>query len=95
MAAEAFSVPLPLSVVVPAAADADAAKLQREIGHYTVDVYYDPNATLRKTFRPVGVEAVLVSGNGKVLDLRPVTVQNVANLDAPLQNLLLTPQASE
>lgn len=89
LASQAYGVGLHLAVVVPAAADADAAALPQEIGAAKVDVYYDRSATLAHDFRVDGVTAVLVNRDGTVYDRLPVTLSNVADLQAPLQNLLV------
>jgi hypothetical protein len=90
MAREAWSVNLSLSVVVPAASDAEAAQLPQAAKGYTVDVYYDPDRTLATTYRVDGVTAVLVGPDGRVADRQPVTLQTFHQLGGPLETMLST-----
>jgi hypothetical protein len=96
IAEQAYSVNLPLTVVVPALSDPDAASLPADLGRYdTVDVLYDGDATLASTFHPRGVTVVLVRRDGRISDIqRAVTAATAKQrLDAPLQTLLL-PEAT-
>jgi hypothetical protein len=91
MAGEAYSVGLPLTVVVPSAADSEAAALPNKLARIdTVQVLYDASATLASTVPSRGVTAVLVRRNGTISDIQPaVTASTIRQLGAPLQEFLL------
>lgn len=89
LAGQAYSVGLHLSVVVPAAADSDAAALPEETPAAKVDVYYDRSGKIARTFRASGVTAVLVNKDGTVYDRLSVSPNNVTQLQPLLQYLLV------
>lgn len=91
IAREAYSVSLPLTVVVPAASDTDAAALPAQLSRDdSVEVLYDATATLASAIQPQGVTAVLVRRDGTISDIQSgMTTAAARQLGAPLQTFLL------
>jgi hypothetical protein len=92
---QAYQGSLVLDVVVSASTDKFADSLTTTGHRGTVNVYFDPAGTLGASVGASGVTAVAVSRDGLITDvLKSATTANASRLAGPLQDMLLTAEAS-